>query len=102
MIDLSSCGPISTKLLLKALEIVNLSDTGFPFILNLSELLSDVFFLPIISFIIFHDFVRSFLLSSSFSSLYSFSLILKSEVSLLLKIEHSRLFVLLDFFLRYD
>ena len=37
--------------MLKTLEIVNLSDTGFPFILNLSELLSDVFFLPIISFV---------------------------------------------------
>ena len=52
--------------------------------LNLIGLESCGFRLPTISFIIFHDFGKFVLLNSNCSSMYSFSLFLRSEVNLLL------------------
>ena len=64
--------------------------------LNLIELESCGFPLPTISFIIYVG--RFVLLSSNCSSMYSFSLFLRSEVYLLLNVVHSSLLSLEGFF----
>ena len=46
--------------------------------------------LPTISFIIFHDFAKFVLLNSNCSSMYSFSLFLRSEVNISLNVVHSK------------
>ena len=66
------------------LNIIGLESCGFP--------------LPTISFIIFHDFVKFVLLNSNCSSMYSFSLFLRSEVNLLLNVVHSSLLSMVGFF----
>ena len=66
--------------------------------LNLIGLESCGFPLPTISFIIFHDFGRFVLLSSNCSSMYSFSLFIRSDVNLLLNVVHSSLLSLEGFF----
>ena len=66
--------------------------------LNLNGLESCGFPLPTISFIIFHDFCKFVWLNSNCSSIYSFSLFLRSEVNLLLEVVYSSLLSMVGFF----
>ena len=70
------------------LNIIGLESYGFP--------------LPIIYFIMFHDFGRFVLLSSNCSSMYSFSPFLRSEVNLLLNVVYSSLLPSEGFFHMHD
>ena len=94
----ASRGPTWTKYLLKAFVIACLSHVSLPLMLNLIGLESCGFPLPTISFIIFHDFGKFVLLNSNCSSMYSFSLFLRSEVNLLLNVVHSSLLSMVGFF----
>ena len=66
------------------LNLIGLDSCGFP--------------LPTISFIIFHDFGKFVLLNYNCSSMYSFSLFLRSEVNLLLYVHCSPLSMVGFFF----
>ena len=98
LIFFASRGPTWTKYLLKAFVIACLSHVSLPLMLNLIGLESCGFPLPTISFIIFHDFGKFVLLNSNCSSMYSFSLFLRSEVNLLLNVVHSSLLSMVGFF----
>ena len=93
----ASRGPTRTKYLLKAFVIACLSHVFLPLMLNLIGLQSCGFPLPTIYFIVFHDFDRFVLLNSYCSSMYSFSLFLRSEVNLLLNVIHSSLLSMVEF-----